>query len=854
MRKIINCFIPYMEPTAANQTIHALKRCSMVNKIYLLSINPDKNISIPEGCEIVPVDSLTDSETMKKIAQRVDTHYTLLYTKYSPLELSENALERMAAPLADNDSGLVYADHYEWKNGEKLEHPVIDYQEGSVRDDFDFGSLLMFNSYWFLIGWKLMSENFDNLKYSALYSIRLEISQYTDITRIDEYLYTEIEQDNRLSGEKQFDYVNPRNRKVQLEMEKTFTKYLKEIDAYLPPHTDIVDLEEGDFAYQASVIIPVRNRVRTIEDAIRSALSQQTDFPFNVIIVDNHSTDGTTELIHKYTDRKELIHLIPEATDLGIGGCWSLAVHNHFCGRFAVQLDSDDLYSDTHALQTIVDTFYKEKCAMVIGTYRMTDFNLNTLAPGIIDHREWTAKNGHNNALRINGLGAPRAFFTPILRTIPIPNVSYGEDYALGLAISRSYKIGRIYDVLYLCRRWEGNSDAALSIDRINANNYYKDSLRTQEMIERNTLISREREREEEYNNNETILIRKFIEQQIEEWKTAHDNHEALKDIQTKEWDIHGNPFIVQFNPLRSISSQAKVDAANIQKRPCFLCQKNQPKEQKRFDLDGFDLCVNPYPILPEHVTVVWKQHIPQQYPIFDEKFLSFMNKLIDPMPSYAFFYNGASCGASAPDHLHLQGVKAQDIPIIRNIDSLLSHSQFIDSEYYFDYHIPEVASEEPECIPEETIAEWLYINKDYPAPIFIVHHLNVASSFTLDALIKSLPRAKDEAEPKFNLLSWKENENDYFTIVFPRSKHRPDCYFANDDSQRLISPGTLDMAGILVATREEDFERLDEKDIAGIIKEVGISLEEADQVIERYHQQEPEKWKYGSIYNYYNS
>lgn len=826
MRKTINCFIPYVESIATKQTISTLKESSIVNKIYLLTINPDKMPSLPEGCEILPIDSMTSSETIKKIAQRANTHFTLLYTKASPLELADKALERMVAPLEDNSCGMVYSDHYEWKNGEKTAHPVIDYQKGSFRDDFDFGSLLLFNSYWFLASCGMMDTPW---KYAGLYDLRLRISLYASITRIAEYLYTEVEQDNRESGEKQFDYVDPRNRDVQLEMEKAFTRYLKHIDAFLEPCSVEIDLEEESFAYEASVIIPVRNRARTIEDAIQSALSQKTDFLFNIIIVDNHSTDGTTEIINKYSDRKEIIHLVPESTDLEIGGCWSLAIHHPFCGRFAVQLDSDDLYSDAQTLQTIVNTFYKEECAMVIGTYRMTDFNLNTIQPGIIDHREWTDENGHNNALRINGLGAPRAFFTPILRKTLIPNVSYGEDYALGLAFSRSYKIGRIYDVLYLCRRWEGNSDAALSIERINANNFYKDSLRTKELQKRLS-INHEYRWENEL-KPDIIPIKKFIKKQIRDWKTAHDNHEALKKIRTKELDICGNPFIVQFNPTRSVSSHAKVDAESIKERPCFLCSENQPKEQERFDLGNYDLCVNPYPILPEHVTCISYNHVPQRLPgnIFDKLLTNIMYR----MQPYAFFYNGANCGASAPDHLHVQGVKAQDIPIVRNIDALLEHSQQIDMKYEFGDN--DMINADAANIIKDLEADWLYINKDYPTPIFIIQHRGLLESSLLEHLLNALPRSKDEVEPKFNLLMWKETDDVYYIIVFPRSKHRPDCYFAGDETKLLVSPGTLDMAGVIVTTREEDFERLTDKDVAAIIKEVGLSVEEANKVIERY-------------------
>ncbi len=825
MKKTINCFIPYGESAATEQTIKTLKNSGLIQRIYLLAPSLQHILSIPEGCEIICIDSLTSSETMQEIALRADTHYTLLYTKESPLELTEKALEKMIAPLEDNRCGMVYSNHYEWKNGNKQEHPLIDYQEGSFRDDFDFGSVLLFNSYWFVAISHTM-ERIKRWKYAGLYYIRLYLSHYASINRIPEYLYTEIEEDNQKSGEKQFDYVKPGNRNVQLEMEQCFTLYLKSINAWLPPFPTETDPKEEDtpFTIEASIIIPVRNRVRTIEDAIRSALSQKTNFPFNIIIVDNHSTDGTSELINKYADYKEIIHLIPSSTDLGIGGCWSLAVHHPSCGRFAVQLDSDDLYSDEHTLQTIVDKFYQEKCAMVIGTYRMTDFKLNTIEPGIIDHREWTDNNGRNNALRINGLGAPRAFLTPILRNISIPNVSYGEDYALGLAFSRQYKIGRIYDVLYLCRRWEGNSDAALSVEHVNANNLYKDSLRTKEIRARMEYMANKENYEKERS------ITQFIKNEIRDWNLAYTNHQALKNIKIKEVNVHGMSFTVQFNPMRSISSHAKVDTESIKQRPCFLCAENRPKEQKRMEWREYELCVNPYPILPQHATIIHKQHIPQRIPrnLFD-----FIEKeLAHTMPSYALFYNGAACGASAPDHLHLQCVRSQDIPVIRHIDVLLSRSKQIDMQCDFDLHTETTT---PIRQLKKLKASRLYVNKEYPAPIFILQHSGSVELLLLASLLKALPRRDQHTEPMFNLLMWPVNDWEYFTIVFPRSKHRPACYFASDDTRMLISPGTLDMAGLIVATREEDFARMTDKDIDRILKEVGLSADETDKVIKRY-------------------
>lgn len=425
------------------------------------------------------IDRLVPVSRLHEIAASVKGKYLLLTSK--PVIFGQFALERMEAVADDTSADMVYADHWDiLADGSRRKHPLIDCQKGALRDDFDFGSVLLLRSSSFRAAVEAIAEDW---QWGALYDLRLRMDK---IVHINELLYTEDETDSRASGQKQFDYVDPKNRSVQLEMEKICTAHLKRIGAYLKPefkdagHAEADD--GGEFPVTATVVIPVFNRVKTIKDAVESALSQLCDFTFNVIVVDNHSTDGTTALLDGLAEDERLIHLVPERTDLGIGGCWNLAVHHPACGEFAVQLDSDDVYSGVGTLQKIVDTFRSERCAMVIGTYQMTDFQMNPIPPGIIDHKEWTEDNGRNNALRINGLGAPRAFWTPLLRKIKLPNTSYGEDYAVGLRISREYRIGRIYDVLYCCRRWEGNSDAALSIEKVNANNLYKDSLRSIEL------------------------------------------------------------------------------------------------------------------------------------------------------------------------------------------------------------------------------------------------------------------------------------------------------------------------------------------------------------------------------------
>lgn len=413
--------------------------------------------------------------------------FIMLNISGKDITLSQEAVTKMITAAQAGHVGMVYSDHFKTINGKSTAAPLIDIQKGSLRDDFDFGALVLITRPAMDIYLQKVDEEYS---IAGFYQLRLIISEYFSIVHITEPLYTVQETDLRVSGQKQFDYVNPRNRQSQIEMEAVCTSHLKRIGGYLSPGKyKKINLYKDSFSVEASVIIPVRNRERTIADAVKSALSQKTDFKYNIIIVDNHSTDNTTTILKDLSTDERVIHIIPDSTDLGIGGCWNLAVNDERCGRFAIQLDSDDLYSDADTLQKIVDKFRTEQCAMVIGTYSMCNFALETIPPGVIDHKEWTEENGPNNALRINGLGAPRAFFTPVIREIGFPNVSYGEDYAVGIAIAGEYQIGRIYDVLYFCRRWEGNSDAALSPERVNENNLYKDTLRTQELekrIERN--------------------------------------------------------------------------------------------------------------------------------------------------------------------------------------------------------------------------------------------------------------------------------------------------------------------------------------------------------------------------------
>ena len=813
MYETTTCFLPYKDDYQTSKTLEGLLHNPCIRAVYLLV---ESVVTLPKAfssCQQLPINVLSSSKTMQLIALHANTPYILLYTKTNGLELGYNALQRMIDYLIPKDTGMVYADHYKCIEGTLSPHPVNDYQLGSVRDDFDFGSLLLFKTDAFIHAATEVRKQPEYL-YSGLYALRLAMTRLYRLEHIREFLYTEAEEDLRKSGEKQFDYVDPRNRNVQIEREEAFTHYLKDIDAYLTPVDRLIDIHEGEFENEASVIIPVRNRARTIEDAIRSVLQQETDFPFNLIVIDNHSTDGTSEIIEQFTNNARVIHLIPERYDLGIGGCWNLGIDHPLCGRFAIQLDSDDLYSGPSTLQTIVNKFRTEGCAMVVGSYRMTNFNLETLPPGVIDHKEWTDTNGHNNALRINGLGAPRAFFTPLLREIRVPNTSYGEDYALGLAFSRNYRIGRIYEVLYLCRRWEGNSDAALSIEKVNRNNDYKDSLRTLEIRRRQEMVKKQKEAEQSSDDSPSYQGPEFIRKQLEKWDLCKTNHEALKNIQIRTFQLGENTIKVQFNPARAVSTCAKLDKSSIAARPCFLCPDHKPDKQNFIDIEldeTFQLRVNPYPILPDHLTLSTKTHqwqflgnkTERQLP---GKLVTWLDQHFDK--GYAVFYNGATSGASAPDHFHFQAARKKDIPFIHDWDRLFKDAQMNDYEILPDGSICRSYTVTSFCC---TIHAFVTTGSNQSAPRLI------------DNYLKSLPIHDNEPEPRYNLFAWFDDNGQFIVAYIPRTKHRPACYTAEGEQQLLVSPGALDVSGLFVTPRQEDFEKITTEDIKRIYKEVTL-------------------------------
>ena len=798
MREKIDLFLPFEALEKGEETLLELHENKTVQHINLLvSSDFASQHQVPEGCTFVVIDRMESSNTVMSIAENTDADYLLLCTRMASVRWGLYALERFLRTADDTGAVMVYSDHYSLEEGALTKHPAIDYQAGSLRDDFDFGSLWLIKSQ-ALLDYVAQTDRVD-YQYAGLYDLRLYLSRKGEIFHLNEYLYTEAELDTRKSGEKQFDYVNPRNREVQIEMERACTAHLEKVGAivdtnfYRQP-----DFDEQDFACEASVVIPVFNREKTIADAVKSALSQKTNFPYNVIVVNNHSTDSTGEILDSIDDGR-LIQIVPGRTDLGIGGCWNVAVNSNHCGKFAVQLDSDDLYSSPKTLQKIVDAFHEQKAAMIIGSYRMCDFDLNTLPPGLIDHKEWTEDNGCNNALRINGLGAPRAFFTPLVRQIQFPNTSYGEDYALGLAFSRRYRIGRIYDELYLCRRWGGNSDAALSVERVNANNLYKDRLRTMELKARQQMLQGKADIMEDSS------ISRFFNRQLEMWEDARHRFRDLKHVEVRQLS---DQLKVQFNPARIVSTGAKIDKHTLGERPCFLCERNRPKEQmtKQID-DHFQLLVNPFPILPVHFTIPATKHQPQSiYRHYGE-----MHRLLSLHSELMVFYNGPKCGASAPDHLHFQAGTSGVLPLQTNWQRL-SRS------------LTDVISLNDE--------EKISVLRDFLVPAFVIISKSEDSDEELfHRLYRSMPMRGDESEPMMNIIAWRKGD-EFISVVIPREKHRPDAYFAEGEAQMMVSPGALDMAGLIITPREEDFRKINLDKATALLRECGISAEKMEAIV----------------------
>ena len=781
---------------------------------------------------------------------KISSDYLLAVDSTTDVSCDQQSLRRLLAIARDTGAGMIYSDFLRRDGDDISAHPLNDHQEGSIRDDFSFGHFFIISA----AAIKAVLQKFGVPPHDAstvLYDLRLKISIDHALIHVPEFLYTvSAKKINpaKSSGkqtEAQFAYVAKENFVRQQKIEKIATNYLKQIGAYLPARTRRTDKEPEAFQWKASIVIPVLNRKKTITDALTSALGQQTDFPFNILVVDNHSMDGTTNILKKFAAKYPHIqHIIPSSRDLGIGGCWNEAIYSPHCGRYIIQLDSDDLYSSPQTLQKIVNTLRRGQYAMVVGCYTLVNERLKKIPPGLIDHREWTPKNGHNNFLRVNGMGAPRAFDTSVIRQFGFPNVSYGEDYAVALRISREYRIGRIYENLYLCRRWADNTDAGLSVEKQNRNDYYKDKLRTLEIQARQLLLleqgvatthaggkspcskpSKETSKtiniEEKYPENhvfaefpgkddETLpsLCNGFFESQKKSWPALAEACRNLESIRTRQLSCGRYNVTLQFNPARVVSGSASIDPESIRKRPCFLCRGNLPPGQHGISYrNRYLILCNPAPIFDRHFTVVTLKHQPQEI----TSSLSWLLQLAtDASPDYTVLYNGPACGASAPDHLHFQMIPSDTLPFLKELNELPPVKVGTTVQIYagkgFDRAAVVLASEDTEALKEQ-----------------FVHLLKSAQEvFTTND------------EPPVNVFC--DNDKGCLRLtVFLRRKHRPDAYYAESEDRIFVSPGAIDMAGVIITPLLKDFKNLNCDAVRNIYQEVSPDEETLKQIIKTW-------------------
>ena len=795
MREKIDCFLPCLDVAALADTLSVMRQSGMVQHIHLL-VTGDyaRQGQFPGDCNLVVVNDWTSTDTILKIGQYTDADYVLLGRGTDPFSLGLYALDRFLQVGEDSHAAMVYSDYDILEVGAKRQHhPVLDYQDGSLRAQFDFGPLVLIRAQ--LLHDYAAQPPQPAYQRAGWYDFRLFLSRRGHLFHLNEYLYACMPA-----------AVAPLP-EDDMEMERALSHHLSAIGALLDAsYYRQPDFNEQPFDAEASVIIPVLNREKTIAEAVASALGQNTSFAFNVIVVDNHSTDGTSRIVEEMAEKDHrLIHLIPSRTDLEIGGCWNMAIADERCGKFAVQLDSDDCYASSKTLQQIVDAFYAQHAGMVIGSYRRCDFNMKPLSGDRVEHREWTSENGCNTVLRMNGIGAPRAYFTPLIRQIKFPNVSYGEDYAVGLTFSRRYRIGRIYDEVYLCRRWEDNVTAKPDSQRSNARQFYKDRLRTLELKARQQMLS---------GKADSLVdsgIERFFNWQLEKWEEARMHYRDLHQTIVKELPYGDTLLKVQYNPARMVSTGAKVDRESVSKRPCFLCRANRPAKQEAKHLDEqFELLVNPYPILPTHFTIPSKKHLPQRiYRHYGE-----IHQVLTRYGELTVFYNGPQCGASAPDHLHFQAGTSGIIPLQRGWQRL---SRQVEEVMALNDH------------------EGIFVITGYVCPCFLVRSRtleNDVEMFNLlyGAMKEVMPSVE---EPMMNIVAWRYNE-DYLSVVFPRGKHRPDCFRAEGNQQLMVSPGALDMAGLLIIPRREDFDRITAQGAGQILEEVSITDETMAEIVKK--------------------
>ena len=774
-------------------------------RFFLLPYNQEK-----EALEFFSSDTsaVQEIKNLTTYLKRLSAKYLLILDSDREMTCDKISLRQTLKVFENGNVGIVYSDFILREGNKLIQYPLIDYQPGSIRDDFHFGHVLILSC----AVVKSVLQKYGTLPPDAdraMYDLRLKVSADHKIVHVRRFSYTVSQKEQKTAQksvrkpEAHFAYVAKENFLRQKKLEKIATNHLKRIGAYLPPRTKIADKEPNALQWKASIIIPVLNRKKTIADALTSALEQKTDFPFNVIVVDNHSTDGTTNILQKVAAQYPHVHhMIPKRRDLGIGGCWNEAIYSPHCGRYVVQLDSDDLYSSPHTLQKIVHTMHRGRCAMVVGSYTLVNEHLKKIPPGLIEHREWTQQNGHNNLLRVNGMGAPRAFDAAVIRRFGFPNVSYGEDYAVALRISREYKIGRIYENLYWCRRWEDNTDAGLSIEKKNHNDFYKDQLRSREIEARKKIQEYQTFRDQrifaEFNGGNdvslSLLCQSLYDSQKINWPKLGDACRDLKAVQSRKLS-DGYKVYLQYNAARAVNSGAKVDAESISKRPCFLCQENLPVEQKAILYrNQYLILCNPMPIFENHFTIVSLSHDPQEIATSIDGLLH----LTTEMKGYAVFYNGPACGASAPDHLHFQAVPGKALPYLNDLKKLLPY-------------------EDQPSIKYGRL-------EDYDRSVVVLESKNAAALreqfLNLIKAAKKIMKTGDE--PMVNVICDYHGRG-WRVVVFLRRKHRPDVYFAKGESRIFISPGSVDMAGVVITPLLENYRRLDYNAIREIYREVSL-------------------------------
>jgi glycosyltransferase involved in cell wall biosynthesis len=831
--KPLTVIAQYIPGPLFQTTLSTLAGSGLVKDIIVVCQETPR-LEIP-GCRFRVTGALPSRETLTSLLDNVGTAYLLILPGFAQVSIEKSGLQKIIEKAQSTKAGLVYCDFYDESYEGRTLHPLTDYQLGSVRDDFNFGAMMLYSV-------SAIRKAFHeygpipSVSHAGLYDIRLKVSIDHSVYHLPEPLYSVVRTEESSDCERIFAYVDPRNTAVQKEMEAVFTDHLRNIGAHVPDN----HLREADetfdlFPVEASVIIPVRNRLQTIAEAITNALSQETEFAFNIIVVDNHSTDGTTTVVSDLAGRYSgLHHIIPTRTDLGIGGCWNEALHAQVCGRYAVQLDSDDLYGTPQTLQKIVHMLRQGNYAMVIGSYTIVDFNLNNIPPGLIDHREWSDENGHNNALRVNGLGAPRAFNTSVMRNIGFLDVSYGEDYAAALQISREYRIGRIFESLYLCRRWPGNTDASLSIEEKNKNDTFKDKVRTVEIITRQEINNRRSKTStrcpetdipthppflntrmfaafEKGQNVEPFseVCMRLLSEQKETWQGLKQGYESLSETMAREIICSGFSVHILHNPGRIRSTLADIAEKSINKRPCFLCLNNLPENQKGvlYHREFLVLC-NPMPVFSGHLTIAHLIHQPQS---ITEHIDVFLHLMTDFGSRWSMLYNGPKCGASAPDHLHFQAIPSGNLPIEKEI---------MDEDKRIRIaHIDSVRISRAHGLGRELII----LEGDDPA--------GVADIFK--RIGSGLRKVfNTDNEPMMNIIGSHDGGN-WRLLVFPRAKHRPDVFFKEGDARITVSPAVIEMGGVMITPVEKDFERIDASIAEEIFNEVSPNGEIVQGVVD---------------------